>query len=156
MICDSKLIPSDCINYYSLKKNCYLSQVECNRCIKNMNGGITILIASLMCLILQIATVFSLKAYIQGKNYCKSIRFCLFSSGIYSIAFIIWNQLSDFDPTVYSPSFGLTIAFTVIFFQVFLSFHFFTFRKYVVEYYFTESNRSSEKLSIVGSMQRDQ
>ena len=155
MVCDNNYFPIDCINFYKLKKECSLTQDICNKSYKDMNGGAMMLVASFICLIFQIISIFNLKAYIEGKKNCKNAYFCMISSLIYSIAFTLWNCLSDFRPSVDSPNYGLTAAFTVIFFQVFLLIHFLKFRNYVVEYYLADPSMSGESISRSISMQKD-
>lgn len=135
MVCRDGLLPLDCKSFVELESQCDLGEDVCDPTHKDMEGGIVVILGSFISIILHFISVFNLSAYIKNKKYCKSQYACFAACSVHVTGFSLWVYVSDFKLNEYSANYGLTATFAVIFLNLFLTLHFFKFKKYLLEYY---------------------
>lgn len=147
MLCDQNLIPSNCVTYYTLKNSCSYSSSICQESQKNMKAGLIVFACSFLSLICHLISFFTTNSILinSQQNYFKII-FVYLSCFFYVSGCILWTIFSVFEPSHDSASYGLMITFSAIFMNLFVSFHFHTFKSFLIDYY-PAINSSSEHSS---------
>ena len=157
MVCSDQILPTNCTSFSTIRNNCSNYSNLCSKYNNAINGGFAMLAASIVCIMLQILSIFNVMAYINGKIKCQTTYCCQFSSAIYCAAFIIWNCLIRFDSAHMTAYYGLTASFTCLFFQIFLTIHFFSFKRNLIDYYASAPTVKSDQRSGSGSsIEQDQ
>lgn len=131
MLCNKDLIPSGCHNYYSLHKSCSLSSSICTECEANMKAGLIVFGFSLISVIFHFLSFRTTKLLIESRHNYVWISFVFLACFSYVSGCIIWIALSKYEPRRDDVSYGMMIVFSSIFMNVFVTFHFNTFKNFL-------------------------
>jgi uncharacterized membrane protein YidH (DUF202 family) len=135
MICNESIFPSGCSNYYSLQKSCSFSSSICSECEVNMRAGLIVIGLSFISIIFHLLSFITTRLVIQSKQSIILVSFIYFACCFYVLACISWVVLSKYEPRRDEVSYGMMVVFSSFFINVFVAFHFYTFKSFLLNYY---------------------
>ncbi len=135
MICNKSIFPSGCSNYYSLHKSCSLSSSICSECEVNMRAGLIVLSLSLISIFFHLLSFLTTRRVIESKQGLIRISFVYLACIFYVLGCISWVVLSKYEPRRDEVSYGMMVVFSSFFINVFVTFHFYTFKSFLLDFY---------------------
>lgn len=147
MICDQNLYPSNCSTYYTLNQSCNYSSAICSESKTNMKAGLMVFFCSFLSLLSHLISFYATNSILNSRQSYFFIIFIYLSSFFFISGCVLWTIFSVFEPRQDLASYGLMITFSAIFMNLFVSFHFHTFKGFIVEYYPYSKSSSSHSSS---------
>ena len=136
MLCDHNTIPSNCVTYYTLKDSCSYSSSICQDSQKNMKAGLIVFACSFLSLLSHLISFYTTNSIlVNSQSSFFKIAFVYLSCFFYVSGCVLWTIFSVFEPSRDSASYGLMITFSAIFMNLFVNFHFHTFKSFLIDFY---------------------
>lgn len=139
MICTDYFL-TNCKNFIELHQNCTLASSTCEEIQKSMQAGAIVLGFFIISIILHLISIICIKPIILGTGSWKHSIVVYLAFLFYVFGFVLWVIISGFRVGENTAMYGLTATFISTFIGLFVTVHFLTFSKMVLEHYSVESS----------------